>query len=68
MGQKRCCICKEEMLGWGNNAMPVMDGDCCDQCNDLYVVPYRLFESYGRQDGVELMKRILKSEHNITVN
>ena len=42
MGQKRCSICGEEMLGYGHNAEPINSGRCCDACDDLYVFPIRL--------------------------
>ncbi len=48
----KCCICKEELMiearsGWGegNNAQPVMNGRCCDECNMSVVVPRRFQEA-----------------------
>ena len=38
----RCCICNELILGYGNNAMPYRNGLCCDRCNRIYVIPYRI--------------------------
>lgn len=29
-----CCICKKETIGYGNNAQPIMQGECCDTCNE----------------------------------
>ena len=42
-----CAICKEEIPsrgGWdqGNNAEPVNDGRCCDDCNWNVVIPARM--------------------------
>lgn len=37
-----CCICGKEINGFGNNAYPVRNGDCCDECNAKVVVPARL--------------------------
>ena len=38
-----CCICGNRFRGFGNNPEPVKkDGECCDNCNDEYVVPARL--------------------------
>lgn len=34
---KKCSICKCTYLGWGNNAWPVNDGRCCDDCNNLVI-------------------------------
>ena len=38
---KICSICKKEYTGYGNNAMPINDGQCCDNCN-LKVISKRL--------------------------
>lgn len=43
----KCSICKKEIQAkgtWtqGNNAQPVNDGRCCDNCNDSVVIPARL--------------------------
>ena len=43
-----CSICgelNEEWLdgsGYGNNAEPVNDGRCCDDCNEFWVLPARI--------------------------
>lgn len=37
-----CSICGGAFWGHGNNAEPYMDGVCCDECNRIYVIPYRL--------------------------
>jgi hypothetical protein len=43
-----CDICKDviEMKGpndiGGNNALPVVDGRCCDECNRKVVIPMRI--------------------------
>jgi hypothetical protein len=31
-------------VGYGNNAMPLKSGQCCDNCNDKYVITARLSE------------------------
>lgn len=36
-----CCICGEEIDGYGNNALPLFDGRCCDVCN-LKVISARM--------------------------
>ena len=38
-----CSICGDEYFGYGNNAQPVNDGRCCDECNLNIVVPYRIY-------------------------
>ena len=37
-----CVICGEEDIGYGNNAMPVKEGQCCNQCNTSVVIPSRI--------------------------
>ena len=39
---KVCIICGSEYSEWGNNAQPVADGQCCDFCNAMIVVPARM--------------------------
>lgn len=35
-----CDICGRE--GRNNNAQPVVNGYCCDACNEMYVIPARI--------------------------
>lgn len=37
-----CCICGEDILGYGNNAEPYAHGRCCDACNLKFVIPARI--------------------------
>lgn len=39
---KVCSICQRNYFGWGNNAQPVNDGRCCDDCNTMIVLPERI--------------------------
>ena len=39
---KTCCICGEEIEGYGNNAEPYEEGTCCDACNLKFVIPARI--------------------------
>jgi len=53
----KCSICKgdiekkymtnlegDRVMYWGkgNNAQPINDGRCCDDCNDTVVIPQRI--------------------------
>ena len=51
----KCCICKAEIekqytkdgvMYWdqGNNAQPIDDGRCCNECNAHIVIPARMAE------------------------
>lgn len=50
----KCSICEKEIPakdgGWssGNNAQPVNNGRCCDQCDTYVVIPARLREFAAR--------------------
>lgn len=57
--ENKCCICKNELIGYGNNPDPVKDfGRCCDDCNASEVVPARLTLMF--QENTENMKRVCK--------
>jgi len=44
--ETRCCvICREEIVGYGNNPAPLFTGEdltACDECNRIAVVPARI--------------------------
>ena len=35
---KTCCLCRHVYEGFGNNAQPLKDGRCCDDCNSKVVL------------------------------
>ena len=37
-----CCICGKPYHDYGNNAMPLMNGRCCKECNEEFVIPSRI--------------------------
>lgn len=37
-----CCFCNKKFNDFGNNALPLKNGKCCDKCNILYVIPVRI--------------------------
>lgn len=43
--EKKCCICERKLKGYGNNAYPIKEGMCCDNCNIKFVVPARMISS-----------------------
>lgn len=46
-----CCICGEELTGYGNNPSPVAeDGKCCDSCNLHFVLPARIAKAADAND------------------
>ena len=40
--EKTCSICGKKYVGWGNNAWPITEDRCCDECNGMYVIPGRI--------------------------
>ena len=55
----KCCICKlEDGKEFGNNAQPIMEGECCDDCNREKVIPTR-FQRFQQMSSVrEKFKRV----------
>lgn len=39
---RKCILCDKDFEGMGNNAKPLADGRCCDECNLRKVIPARL--------------------------
>lgn len=37
-----CCICGKEYHDYGANAMPLVDGRCCKECDSRFVIPSRI--------------------------
>ena len=38
MKTKICCICNKKYEGYGNNALSLKQGFCCDGCNLLVII------------------------------
>jgi hypothetical protein len=47
----KCVICKADCRGYGNNAQPVDQGLCCDDCNWIAVMPAKMqaLRTYDRE-------------------
>lgn len=52
----KCCLCgneieKNPLSGWdqGNNAQPLADGRCCDECDYALVIPQRIKDYYKKR-------------------
>lgn len=30
---KKCALCKNDIIGYGNNGQPLVNGQVCDECN-----------------------------------
>ncbi len=51
-GMKKCSICNSKYYGYGNNAQPINEGRCCNECNVKEVIPARIDQLLGRYDKV----------------
>ncbi len=49
MTTHECVLCKDSYEGYGNNAQPLADGQCCNPCNDDVIIA-RLDQIRGGED------------------
>ena len=56
--EKKCCICGREFNGFGNNANPIREGNCCDYCNSRFVLPIRLSKLTQNKPTYEIAKNL----------
>ena len=52
----KCDICQKEITGYDCNAWPLSEGRCCQECDDKYVVPLRVFLSGVIKDQILILK------------
>lgn len=69
--QLYCSICNApipDINGWkyGNNAQPVNDGRCCNECNDYIVIPARLAHIMGAKEAARVAASIAGSKTELT--
>lgn len=48
--KKFCSICGKPYKEFGNNALPINEGECCDECNATIVIPRRIQEHQNRKN------------------
>ena len=66
--KQKCCICGQEIEGYGNNPWPVKeDGECCDKCNYEKVIPARINQLSEKEevkdaDPKQEWQELIKSE------
>lgn len=67
--RQKCCLCGIEFIGFGNNPAPLVKNDdehrCCNECNDMLVVPARLYNlSKGRNSHQIMTEEQLEEMKN----
>ena len=55
-----CGICNKYCGGYGNNAAPVYEGKCCDDCNDSVIARRRILQEAERQ--IEMRRQEMEME------
>ena len=51
-----CCFCGADYGRYGNNAQPLFDGRCCNNCNTEMVIPARISMMFGAESEYEDMQ------------
>lgn len=68
----KCIICGEEIIGYGNNAEPVAEGRCCDDCNMTKVIPARISQLKTSMKPTEekniIKEQVTESTENSNLN
>lgn len=60
--KKTCVLCGKEFTGYGNNAFPLADGICCDECNNKVIMArLNLHEEKGKSDKIEIKIEVIVS-------
>ena len=55
----KCCLCGKNAGKCGNNAMPLANGQCCNDCNNNKVIPARL-AGYHETDSEAAYEDLIK--------
>ena len=53
-----CCFCGVDYGRYGNNAQPLFDGRCCNDCNTELVIPARISMMFGAESEYEDMQSL----------
>jgi hypothetical protein len=61
-----CCFCGADYGRYGNNAQPLFDGRCCNNCNTEMVIPARISMMFGAEDMQPLFDDLKKQATRFT--
>jgi len=54
-----CSICGKTFIGYGNNAQPVNNGRCCNDCNNERVMPERIIRYFMNKYDVSNVEELM---------
>lgn len=60
----KCCICGKEIMGYGNSALPLVEGICCDHCNNAIVILARMYWVAKEHGQAQEMRNLIHNENN----
>tara|TARA_R100001082_G_scaffold102957_1_gene73348 strand:- start:475 stop:669 length:195 start_codon:yes stop_codon:yes gene_type:complete len=61
----KCKICNETIFGHGHNAQPIVNGRCCDVCQDTKVLPARLDQMLEQSPAVQMFMRMMQDMERV---
>ena len=56
----KCVICQATYTGFGHNAHPIANGQCCDVCQDTKVLPLRLDLFLSESPAFQMASRLVQ--------
>jgi hypothetical protein len=60
-----CSICERNVKEFGNNARPVKEGKCCNQCNNDTVIPVRIQKAVKHlPETIEKIKQFIETDND----
>ena len=64
-----CVLCKNTVKQFGNNPAPIYSEKekCCDECNNRYVVPARIY-NLNEEELEELKEEVIEIEEEYRKN
>ena len=60
---KICCFKNcPNTFNWGNNAMPLENAECCNECNSLKVIPARIDAIFNIDKKEKKVRKVSKKK------
>ena len=61
----KCVICQQTYTGFGHNAHPIANGQCCDVCQDTKVLPLRLDLMLNESPAFQMFERMIQDMERV---